>query len=406
MLPRLLLRLRRDLGRDRALSVGGLVRRLGCATLVLAFGCDPPDAGTGAAAIIGGAPTSGDPEVVGLLIGGEIACTGAVVDPWVVVTAAHCAVLDPTAVVIGDDRASGREVAVATALSHPDFGYAGLVDDLGLVVLAAPVSEPPVALGATAPAVDATVRLVGFGATAVDGPAGRKHEGVARIATVGVDELTLAPAPAAPCHGDSGGPAFADLGAGEQLVGVVSSGDAACTTAQLTRVDVHAALIADVVARAHAAAGPGAACWSNAGCASGACTWFAPDSHGVCAPACDAGCPDGWTCATSSDGARACRPPGPLPGTAGAACGDDLDCVAAECLQVDGAAGRQCWPTCVGSGGACTSGGGTCRATDRPEVLACVRTDDGGCAAGGGGSPAALALVLAALVARRRARRG
>ena len=377
------------------------MRRIACAAL-LALGCDAPDAGTRAAAIIGGTPTTGDPAVVGLVIGGEIACTGTLIDPRVVVTAGHCTILGPTAVVVGADRASGREVAVDTALTHPDFGYAGLVDDLGFLVLAAPIAEAPAGLGSTAPAVDATVRVVGFGVTALDGSGGTKHEGPARIAAVDADELTLAPAPATPCHGDSGGPVFADLGAGEQLVGVVSSGDAACTTAQLTRVDVHAALIADVVRRAHAAGRPGDACWSDAGCAAGACVRFSDDSHGVCAPACAAGCPDGWRCSTATDGARACQPPGPSAGTAGASCGDDLDCVDAECLRVDGEDARQCWPTCVGGGGACTNAGGACRATDRPDVEACVPTDDGGCATGRGRSGAGLALLLAALLGRRR----
>ncbi|MBL8623112.1 MAG: trypsin-like serine protease [Myxococcales bacterium] len=372
------------------------------ALLACVLGCDAPSGDTAVAAIIGGTPTTGDPAVVGLVIGGEVACTGTLIDPRVVVTAAHCTILAPTAVVVGADRATGQEVAVATALTHPDFGYAGLVNDLGLLILADDLTLPPVARGATPPAVDAMVRLVGFGATTADGTGGRKHEGWARIAAVAADELTLAPAPATPCHGDSGGPVLADLGAGEQLIGVVSSGDAACTTAQLTRVDVHAALIADVLARAHAAGRAGDACWSDAGCAAGACAWFDAASHGVCAPACDAGCPDGWRCATTTAGARACQPPGPLPGAVGATCGDDLDCVDAACLLVDGEDARQCWPTCVGGGAACTAAGDACRPTDRPDVEACVPTAAAGCAVGGDRAGAALALVIGAALARRR----
>ena len=373
--------------------------------MLAALGCDGSALEPRAAAIVGGAAADGDPAVVGLVIGDAVQCTGVVIDPRVVITAAHCAVLRPAAIVVGAERGAGVEVPVATALAHPDFGYAGLVDDLGLLILAEDAPVAPVARAPGPPPLDASVRLVGFGATFVGDVGGRKHEGLGRVTAVGADELTLAPAPAAACNGDSGGAVLADLGAGEALVGVISSGDAACTSAQVTRVDVHRGLIDDVVARAHAPGPPGAPCWSSAGCAAGACVVFADDGHGVCAPACAAGCPAGWRCVEGGLGAGACQPPGPAPGTTGAACTDDLDCVARECLRVDGDDAPRCWPTCVGTGGACTGAGGACVATDRPTLTACVPAAEGGCAAGGGGRGAA-ALIGLGLVARRRRRRG
>ena len=88
MHPRLLLRLRRDLRRDRDLTPGRVGRVAYGALLACVLGCDAPSGDTAVAAIIGGTPTTGDPAVVGLVIGGEVACTGTLIDPRVVVTAA------------------------------------------------------------------------------------------------------------------------------------------------------------------------------------------------------------------------------------------------------------------------------------------------------------------------------
>ncbi|MBK9036969.1 MAG: trypsin-like serine protease [Myxococcales bacterium] len=369
--------------------------------VLVALGCDGPALGERAPAIVGGVTTAGDPAVVGVVIGGEVGCSGVVIDPRVVITAAHCAVLRPSAIVIGTARGAGGEIAVATALAHPDFGYAGLVNDLGLLILADDAPPPLVPRAGEPPPIGAIVRLVGFGATSVTDLGGIKHEGLAQVTAVSADELSLAPDPASACHGDSGGAVLADLGGGEALVGVISSGDAGCVTGQVTRIDVHRALIDAVIVRAHRAGALGAACWSSAGCALGACAAFAGKGHGVCAPTCAEGCPDGWRCVDSGLGAGRCQPPGPVPGTTGAVCADDLDCVERECLRADGDDLR-CWPTCVGTGGTCTNSGGACVATDRVDVEACVPEADGGCATGGGGDLGA-ALALLGL-ARRRAR--
>jgi hypothetical protein len=60
--------------------------------LVLVAGCarSAPETGATAAAIVGGSEDAGDPAVARLdLVGG--ACTGALIAPTVILTAAHCA---------------------------------------------------------------------------------------------------------------------------------------------------------------------------------------------------------------------------------------------------------------------------------------------------------------------------
>lgn len=76
--------------------------------------------------------------------------------------------------------------------------------------------------------VGATVTLVGFGATASSGAdLGTKRVTVAPIRRVG-RELLIGDADAGSCYGDSGGPAFIDVGSGARtawrVAGVLSSG--------------------------------------------------------------------------------------------------------------------------------------------------------------------------------------
>ncbi|GEM_PF-848222 len=198
--------------------------------------------------IVGGAPASPQdwPGVGAIVQGGSILCTGTLIHPRILLTAAHCTkgITDPSSLQVhfGSTIASeeGRaDVSVVKAVSHPDFCGVPEEDcsDFGYLLFSKPLSGVEVVrvLATQAQydlqvAVGSKVTLVGYGLDD-DGASGAKRQVEAEItlrSTTGVafgaggDGLDS-------CSGDSGGPALVMDGAGQwALGGVLSYGSAIC----------------------------------------------------------------------------------------------------------------------------------------------------------------------------------
>ena len=86
-------------------------------------------------AITNGAADDDDPAVVALLLEGDVFCTGVLVTPYVVVTAAHCLAASPPDQVFfgGDPNDDGKYIAVTEARLHPDFDEDTLANDIGVI---------------------------------------------------------------------------------------------------------------------------------------------------------------------------------------------------------------------------------------------------------------------------------
>jgi len=190
-----------------------------------------------ARAITNGADDAGDPEVAALLdADGNTVCTGTLVAPDAVLTAAHCFDESPPAGVYfgATPPALGLVVDVASVEQHPNYDSATHAHDIGIVRLA---SRPPIAaarmyaMPLSASFVGQTIRIVGFGRTStLDDTAPQKRTGDSRVEAAADGRFTFRPAPSQTCFGDSGGPAFAVVGGVEQLVGVTSTGDLGCNS--------------------------------------------------------------------------------------------------------------------------------------------------------------------------------
>jgi len=368
-----------------------------------------------------GAPDSGDPAEVAIVAStGQTACSGTVIDPHFVLTAAHCVVPQiehGARVVFGASVASPAGSAPVAALrTHPAYDPGTFANDAAIVVLGASVSVVPAQLATAPPATGSLLNVVGWGETAADaGDYGEKRAGAALVSAVGSLSFDATPDPSQPCLGDSGGGAFASgTGGGDLLLGITSHGDATCATrATFTRVD---AVTAGFIAPTLAALGPGTAaagarCLYPEQCKTGgaAACIAAQDQPGLsyCTLPCAVGsdCPAGMRCALAGVGGSVCVYEAPTPGAFGGACTVDGDCYDGVCVS------GVCTMRCVPTDDTCPAGA-TCQDQDEGIDFYCVLRPPSAPTAGcsverrpSAGRAAVLALELAALLAVARARR-
>jgi len=177
-----------------------------------------------------------DPAVVALVSSnGSPFCTGTLVSPSVIATAAHCierAGPDPAiSAFFGNDAYGiGRKVDVTAAVEHPDYNSPNgevVPDDIALFRLKfAQDPSLPVAMQTTRPMVGDPVRRVGFGRyDQQNNFDGQKRTGPTTVTGFFGNALVTGGAGVSTCGGDSGGPAFITGADGvEYLAGVHSYG--------------------------------------------------------------------------------------------------------------------------------------------------------------------------------------
>jgi len=199
--------------------------------------------------IVGGQTTSSLPAVGALTRFGSSFCTGTLIGPRKVVTAAHCLEgVSASAIrfAIGPDaRSPEASLGVASVTPHPQYDRFSLQNDIGFITLA---GDAPVAPMKTLPSMDSsfvgqTLVFVGYG---VSNGVSQTGGGIKRfvnmtISSVAATTFRYDDRNRNTCSGDSGGPAFAQVD-GELLVaGVTSYGDANCLRFGVdTRVDAFA----------------------------------------------------------------------------------------------------------------------------------------------------------------------
>jgi secreted trypsin-like serine protease len=358
------------------------VRSFGVGLLFALAGCTGAAAGTGVVGeeIIGGTTDTADSAVVLLYMtipgqtGGSL-CTGEVISPHVVLTAAHCtggenpAVTNATwRVYLGDDfsqATAANMLAVKEAHYNPAFDVNNLPagNDVGVAILqnALTIAPLPYNHASMDTGFDGQpVRFVGYG---LDNAAAQTGAGVKRTTTTTLSDhsallLHFSDGTHETCNGDSGGPALMTLGGRETIVGLTSYGDVNCNTGGWdTRVDAMAAWIDGYVNKADPGFGT---------------------SGGVVPPTSTPPSPSGGSQSPPTSSVTPMPPSSAGTGGVGASCVSDNDCQSHLCGIAD-------------------NGTHACFAANANDV-------QGGCSMGG--SPmsdgASLLLCLFALIALRR----
>ncbi|WP_109508258.1 trypsin-like serine protease [Nocardioides speluncae] len=235
-------------------------------------GAKPDDDGGVSPQIVGGVPAS---ETYSFMVSlqnssGSHFCGGSLIKPNWVVTAAHCADINPYQVRVGTRTwASGGSVARVVAK------YNAPNSDVALLKLDQNVSQQPITIAADGGAQGTATRLIGWGSTT-----GEQGDRPSQLMQVDVQvtsgctnqfnaqlELCLGGVSGkSACYGDSGGPAIRQVGGQWQLTGATSragQGRHPCqsnTAAIYGSVPAHKQWIDQVTGGTGPGPGPGPGC--------------------------------------------------------------------------------------------------------------------------------------------------
>ncbi len=414
--------------------------------------------GTQREPLIFGDVDDGHPSAVALSRSGNAFCTGTLVSPSVVVTAAHCVdmlVGDPEVTIFfgTDIENTGKRIAVKDTVAHPMWtGNLSGGHDVGMLLMDNTVKDIeaiPLSHFDMSEQIGTEIERVGFGIYDASTRAqdGKKRAGTTVVTSVpsGDDTFIAGDAELITCSGDSGGPAYMTIEGVTYLAGVHSFGIEGCTSPHNgdTRVELYAedfiqpwiqendpACGADLLCApigciddpdcqpcgpdgtcAEGCALPdvdcqdrnlGDLCRAHSQCTTGSCVvWRDEIETSFCTESCDPSndtCPAGMSCQNFNPFGNVCYYDKAPNGVLGSACEVDYDCGASQCEN------GACVYACDLSKGLRCPDDFECSDEGGGYVCHKLPSASGGCAVSGSSSAASVFLLglLLLLTGRRR----
>ncbi len=417
---------------------------------------DPEDpASTESQPIIGGQVSLGDPAVV-MLLTPDGACTGSLISPHVILTAAHCLKNSADAgsqtsgrVFFGSSVGNFSDEIRSRRLLPGRYYTTGLQagSDIAVVRLRDPAPSGIEPLPYNTRPLDATdvgkiVRAVGFGVTngQTQTGSGTKRTVDLSIRRIEGEFIVVGDNTVNTCQGDSGGPILLTMDGVPTIIGVTAFGAQGCLgDAYKTRVDEYAADFLDIALSSWD--GP---CAQDGNCNSSCSDIPDPDCDicgldGFCGSGCaavDLDCPVvgfvGDSCSSNDDcesrrcivapdddrisfcsqecssnldcslpipvcEQQSCAFAGPTPGATGSSCSDSTDCVSDLCHPLESVCSQACTESSD------CSEGQTCSTINGTRM--CEQSSDSGCGSIDGGSSIPVWFVIVSLAcwySRRR----
>jgi secreted trypsin-like serine protease len=220
--------------------------------------------------IVGGTEDNGDPAVFEIFTSEDgtnpkTGCTGSLIAPKVILTAAHCVHskalgFKPKAFFAVNAKQAlsvpaNQRLAVERAVANPSFapGADGSSpNDVAVIILKQALTIKPIAINHDSidDANGATARIVGYGITS-DGDtasANTKRAATVRISKIAALSFLVGDGKTTQCHGDSGGPVFMNMDGETRIIGlswrtVDAQGSCSAAGSLATRVDKVSAFI-------------------------------------------------------------------------------------------------------------------------------------------------------------------